>query len=76
MEPGKTIPKAVPPKLAERVDYWDDEIEIGNGVIIMLKGGYNFDGEHGLHVLGGDSATESIRNLRDRSFPCPCELCK
>lgn len=63
-------------KYANRVEHCDDERNLGNGIIIMLKGGWNFDGEHGLHVFGEDTPRELMASLRGRTFKCDCDVCK
>jgi hypothetical protein len=70
------IPKSVPKKLQSVIDHWDDERNIGNGIIITIKGGYkwSFD-DHGLHVRGYDTVREATDELRD-VVPCNCEQCK
>lgn len=69
------IPKNVPKKLAKVVDHWDDERNIGNGIIIMIKSGFRwkFD-DHGTHVRGYDTVKEIVDELRS-VVKCDCEEC-
>jgi len=63
-------------KYAARVGFCDDERDLGNGIIITLESGWNFDGEHGLHVFGEDTIKELMASLSGRTFKCDCERCK
>ena len=48
-------------KLAKHIEYWDDEREQGNGIIITLKDGFSFTPQNcGIeHVRGFDTVTEA-----------------
>jgi hypothetical protein len=67
------IPKSVPNKYRARVQYWDDERECGNSLIVSLEDGWKFINTD-CHTSGFDTVKEAIEGLRD-TIPCPCDDC-
>lgn len=47
-----------------KVQYIDDERDIGNGVIVTLMPWYQWDADPGCGVRGFDSVTEALREVR------------
>lgn len=66
---GKQLPK--------HIEFWDDERNIGNGIIVTLNYGWSFyAGEH-LGVAGFETITEARSKTRLKDvFPCACDKCK
>ncbi len=63
-------------KLPKHVDYWDDERNADNGIIVTLKSGYKWRYyDHGLHVLGFDTVKEAHTAVVGQTQKCDCALC-
>jgi hypothetical protein len=58
----------------KKIEYWDDEREIGNSLIVTLMKGWRFE-ECGEHVRGFDTKREAMAEVR-AAKPCDCEQCK
>lgn len=59
------------------IEFWDDEREIGNGVIVTLNYGYSFEpmNEHE-GVRGFDTLAEARHaTAKRRVFSCACVEC-
>ena len=67
------IPKQVPKKYRDRIQFWDDERNMGNGIIVTLHYGWHM-GDPGCHVFGEDTVASAIKYLQF-SAPCSCEEC-
>jgi hypothetical protein len=52
------------------VEYVDDEVDIGNGVIVTLKAGWSFDSHQDNRVMGADTDREALELVlfRARQF--------
>lgn len=74
LENGDPIPKAVPRKLAQMIEFWDDEREEGNSLIVTLKDGFTYHYESGNHAAGFDTIREAIDALK-RVEECKCQQC-
>lgn len=71
------IPKSVPKKLRERIQFWDDERGLGNSLIVTLEHGWHWAGIDpypGMHVAGFDTVSEVITELR-ATASCNCREC-
>ncbi|MEE8382246.1 MAG: hypothetical protein V3R78_10290 [Thermodesulfobacteriota bacterium] len=55
------------PKYMKRVEFWDDERDIGNSLIVMLHTGWDFgtDPFNKEHVRGFDTIKEAKEAIRD-----------
>ena len=65
-------------KLPTKVLHWDDEREMGNGLIISLKNGFAFrdnDSSNAQHVAGFDSVRDARREIA-AAQRCSCAICK
>lgn len=59
------------------VEHWDDERDIGNGIIITLHYGYSFENAEHCGVMGFDTVTEAkARTRRKAIYLCDCNECK
>ena len=62
----------------DKIQYLDDERSIGNGIILTLKPGWQFDIEPfdnaGCHVAGGENMKELNEYLKNIK-PCKCVRC-
>jgi hypothetical protein len=57
-----------------RVEYVDDEREIGNGIIVTLRQGWTFDWIQDNRVAGADTATDALKLLKQaQPFAGPYE---
>lgn len=64
-------------KKPRQIEFFDDERDAGNGVIVTLQYGFSF--EPGSHegVRGFDTRTAALRrSALKRIFVCECDLCK
>ena len=68
------IPKSIPKKLREKILYWDDERDIGNGIIVTVKG-ITLDPMSPTHVFGEDTVAE-IKSTLESCYPCDCQECQ
>lgn len=73
--PGSPIPRSIPKKLAERIEYWDDERREGNSLIITLHYGWSFDPIEHEGVRGFDTVSEAKDAIRNAT-PCLCKECQ
>ena len=71
---GQKIPASVPSKLAARVQFWDDERNLGNSLIVSVRRGWAFDPANREHVRGFDTVKGALGDLREVS-PCTCGEC-
>lgn len=71
--PSGPIPKSVPKALRTRIEFWDDERNIDNGIVVTLKG-WRWEEHDGAHVRGFDEVTDVISGLRE-SIKCKCPKC-
>ena len=70
-------PSTVPTKYRKMIQFWDDERNIGNSLIVTLHSGFYWqDQGHGSHVRGEDSVKDILSALRCFAKPCNCQLCK
>ncbi len=61
---------------ANQIEHWDDERELGNGVIVTLRYGYSFEPNEHQGVRGFDTVTEARReSALFNIHQCKCELC-
>lgn len=61
---------------AKHIEHWDDERDIGNGVIVTLHYGYSFEPREHAGVRGFDTVTEAkYESALKRVYKCNCELC-
>jgi len=56
-----------------KVEFWDDERDIGNGIIVTLQYGWSFESSHE-GVRGFDSPGEAWEAIGD-AIPCRCQEC-
>jgi len=68
------IPKSVPAKYRKHIQFWDDEREQGNGIIVTLKG-LTVDQMQPTHTFGEDTISGAIRVIREATR-CECEQCQ
>ena len=62
--------------MQNHIEHWDDERDIGNGVIVMLKYGWAFEPTGGEHARGFDTVAEARHaTAKKRLFACKCEEC-
>lgn len=74
--PGNPIPKSIPKKYRERIMYWDDERNIGNGIIVSLEDGWRDGTDLAVcHTLAEDMVKEMLWKLQSTE-PCDCEECR
>lgn len=58
------------------VEYWDDERNIDNGIIVTLRYGWSFESDCHEGVRGFDTVTEALEAVkRKHIYPCQCEEC-
>ena len=59
----------------KRIEFWDDERNEGNGIIVTLHYGWSF--EHANHegVRGFDTIREANAAVKD-SYKCECAECE
>jgi hypothetical protein len=63
--------------IPKHVAHWDDERDIGNGIIVMLHLGWSFEQSHE-GVRGFDTVTEAREGTRKKCLhrcPADCEEC-
>ena len=58
---------------SKKVEYWDDERDIGNSLIVTLHYGWRFS-EDGEHVRGFDTVREANRAVKS-AVKCHCGEC-
>jgi hypothetical protein len=58
----------------KKIEFWDDERNIGNSLIVTLTKGWRFE-ERGEHVRGFDTKREAMAEVR-AAKRCDCEQCK
>ena len=64
-------------KLPKHIEAWDDEREVGNGVIVTLTRGWSFYSTEHLGVCGFDTVTEAREGTRKKNlYRCKCAFCK
>mgnify|MGYP001149754667 CR=1 FL=1 len=59
----------------KRVQYWDDERNSDNGIIVTLKYGYSFEYKCHEGVRGFDNEKDAINAVKE-SWVCECEECR
>ena len=59
-----------------KIEYWDDERNIGNGIIVTLNWGWSFEPNEHNGVQGFDLVKEAEHAVRKQTYPCHCEECK
>lgn len=69
-----SLPKSLPKALAARVEFWDDERNADDGIIVTLTGWAFEPGRNPCHVHGFDTPAEAIRGIR-AAEPCACLVC-
>lgn len=68
------IPSYIPGKYQQRIEFWDDERDCDNGIIVTLHYGWSFEpGEH-QGVRGFDTVREAREAVR-YTYPCSCGEC-
>lgn len=60
--------------LDNRVLAYDDERDIGNGIIVTLRHGWRFDYSDVSHVQGFDTPKEAKQAIRE-AIKCSCKDC-
>jgi hypothetical protein len=58
-----------------RIEYWDDERDIGNGIIVTLNYGWSFEPNEHEAVRGFDFIKDADMAVKT-SFPCDCSECR
>ena len=59
----------------EQVMFFDDERDLGNGIIVTLKRGWRWsDDMVPYHVKSFDTVAEAKSGIRD-ALPCSCSEC-
>jgi len=59
-----------------KVQYWDDERDIGNSIIVTLHYGWSFEPSEHSGVRGFDYVKDAKEAVRKYTYPCNCEECK
>lgn len=59
---GKTLAKL---RADERIQWVDDERQIGNGVLVTLKQGWTWEAGDDVRTRGEDTLTEMLRAMRE-----------
>jgi len=65
-------------KADSRVEHWDDERSIGNGIIVTLHYGFSFDATTHEGVRGFDTAGEAAKAVFKKGHlihSCRCHEC-
>ena len=62
-------------KKHKRVEFWDDERGIGNGIIVTLHYGWSFYPSFHEGVRGFDTPKEAMKAVKE-SYPCNCDICE
>lgn len=58
------------------IEHWDDERSQGNGIIVMLRHGWSFEGCQHEGVRGFDTITEARDATRIKAlYRCDCAEC-
>ncbi len=55
------------------IEHWDDERELGNGILVTLRYLWSFEPQEHAGVRGFDTPTEA---RAARAYPCRCALCR
>ena len=59
-----------------KIEYWADERDIGNGIIVTLNYGLSFDQNEHEGVRGFDTVKEAEHAVRKQTYQCNCEECE
>ena len=59
-----------------KIEHWDDERDIGNGIIVTLH--YGWSVEYNCHdgVVGFDTVKEAEHAVRKQTYQCNCKECE
>lgn len=69
------IPKYFPQYIKDRIEHWDDERNIDNGIIVTLKHGWSFEYNEHQGVHGFNTITKAKEGVIDAHI-CHCDQCK
>lgn len=59
------------------IEHWDDERNVGNGIIVTLRRGLSFESHCHEGVRGFDTVSEARRGTAcKRLHTCNCDECK
>ena len=59
-----------------KIEYWDDERDIGNGIIVTLHYGWSFEYNSHEGVVGFDTVKEAEHAVRKQTYQCNCKECE
>lgn len=75
MKEALLSPLCVHTRYRNRVEFWDDERKIDNGIIVTLHYGWSFEPRYHEGVRGFDTVSEAKKAIAN-SFICHCPDCK
>ena len=64
--------------LPKHIEHWDDERNLGHGIIVTLAIGWSFYPHEHLSVMGFDTVTEARQETRKKWLhrcPADCDEC-
>ena len=61
----------------KKIEFWDDERDIGNSLIVTLIRGWKFSDDPiaNEHVRGFDTVADAMYAVRKETMPCDCKQC-
>jgi len=62
-------------KRHKKIQFWDDERSIGNGIIVTLAWGWSFEPMYHEGVKGFDTVKSAMLEIKS-SYICRCDVCE